>query len=326
MVRGMEIVSYEQIAESVNIVGVIGAVKNGFIDHYRGNINGPSPMQFLFHDGPLLQGDCHVKGAQGEDEPYFVVKVASGFYRNEEVGLPVNNGLVLLLSSKTGQPVALLQDNGLLTACRTAAAGALAAELCIGPNNDTLGIVGTGQQAELQALWISKYLDIKKVCLFGRSSEKAQDLSGRVAALGINCEVVESVKELGKVCRTIVTTTPATSPIIQSNDISPGTHIVAVGADSPGKQELDSEILAQATTIITDDHEQCLAHGEFGAACREGIVSQTSDIAFGSVLAGDIPCEISAREISVVDLTGLGAQDMAIASYIYGVHKAKGKR
>ena len=310
----MKIIPKEAILPLLDIPAIIGAVKQGFIAFHKGDICCPTPMQLLFHgeDG-AFKADCHVKSAQGKAQEYFVIKIASGFYDNAAKGLPVNNGMVMVFSALSGEPVALLQDEGWLTAWRTAAAGALAASLREVSLDSTLGIIGTGLQAELQALFITQYLGLTRVALYGRSSQKAEHLAQTLRQKGLHVKVMASPKELCHTAAIVVTTTPSTSPVLHVNDLPKSLHLVALGSDSPGKIELDPAILGKAEAIITDDVEQCLHHGEFGAAVREGQVSPTSALPLGALLKKETRLK---GGISVIDLTGLGVQDLAIASWV----------
>lgn len=297
---------------------VIEAVKEGFIAHSHGRITSPTPMQMIFtEEGGPLTGDCHLKSAYSGALPYFCIKVATGFYDNPKRGIPVNNGLVMLLSSETGEPLAMFQDEGCLTAVRTAAAGALAASLAESGSQKRLGILGAGNQARLQAKWITAHMGVSRITLWGRSIAKTQQLAAKLQTLSVPVRIAATPHDLALQADVIVTTTPALSPIIEEQDIRPGHHIVAVGADSPGKVELDPGILKRANAIYTDDHRQCLAHGEFGHAVRQGYIEETMDQDFGRVLERGPGGSITEQSVSIVDLTGLGAQDLALASLVY---------
>ena len=314
----MQLIARSDIEAAIEKPTVIEAVREAFVQHAHSEIDAPAPLQMLFGDRQGdLSGDCHVKTASSSRLPYFCIKVASGFYNNPALGLEVNNGLLLLLSSETGQPLALLQDEGCLTAARTAAAGALAATLASDNAPKRLGIIGTGQQAEQQARWIHSHMDIAQVTVSGRTAGKAKLLAEKLSDLGLACRSVANARQLCAESDIIVTTTPATAPVLRMSDLQGGAHIVAVGADSPGKNELDPEILARADVIITDDHHQALDHGEFGTAVRAGAVREGQDLSLGSILADPKSFERRPDSLSVVDLTGLGAQDLAIASLIY---------
>lgn len=315
----MRIFSLKQIQPVLDDkVAVLEAVKQGFIFHAQGKITLPEPVQLLFGDiTDRVTGDCHIKTASSQALPFFCIKVATGFYDNPAQGLPVNNGLVVLMSSETGAPLALFQDDGYLTSIRTAAAGALAAKLVKSDRPLTLGIIGTGHQAELQARWISQTRPISKIVLWGRSEDKAKILKERLKTIKAEITISPSVTDLCGQAELIVTTTYSNSPLVQAKDIKPGHHIIAMGSDSPGKTELEPGVLKRADVILTDDHAQCLHHGEFGHAVKSGMVRETDDVSFGAALNNPGIINLAEESISIVDLTGLGAQDLAIASMVY---------
>lgn len=297
---------------------VIEAVKYGFIAHSCDEITLPAPVHMMFNNGGVIKGDCHVKTAYSSSLPFYCVKVASGFYQNPKLGLPVNNGFVMLFSSETGQPLALFQDDGYLTSVRTAAAGALGVSLRKRSEPIKLGIVGTGHQAELQARWISYYNSVSQITIWGRSKSNADALCERLKNLEVNIEAAGSTRQMSDNSNVIVTTTPSSHPVLAADDIHAGQHIVALGSDSPGKIELEPSILSQAEQIILDDFEQCLHHGEFGHAVRRKLISEENYQSLGSYLASDLGSVFSSIDaITVVDLTGLGAQDLAVASMVW---------
>lgn len=317
----MQLVSLSQLKPIIADKSlVINAVRAAFIDHSRGNIEMPPPVQMIFRDTETsgadnINGDCHVKTAYSTERPYFCIKVATGFYRNPTINLSVNSGLVMLLSAETGRPLALLQDDGHMTAARTAAAGALAAGLRMKKGKSTLGIVGTGHQAELQARWITHYCRPATICIWGRTLDHAKTLSQKLADLDVNVRIASNLRQVCDAANVIVTVTPSETPILNEHDIKPGQHLVAIGSDSPGKMELAPEILAKAKLRIVDDYHQCLEHGDFGNAVRSGLINQENHMLFGDVLQQGL--DLRDNDISVVDLTGLGAQDLAIASLVW---------
>ena len=146
-----------------------------------------------------------------------------------------------------------------------------------------------------------------------RDALKAKDCATRLRLAGLNAHAVETIRDAVAVADVIVTTTPAASPLFSLNHVRPGTHITAIGADGHGKQELDPYLVAKASHIATDDHAQCLDHSEFGAAVRLGLVAEDQDIPLGHVLAAEIIR--GAEDITIADLTGLAAEDIAMASF-----------
>ncbi|WP_299553236.1 hypothetical protein [uncultured Tateyamaria sp.] len=314
----MKIIPLDAIQRVVTGPDAIDAVRKGYIAFSDGLIEQPDPLQILFKeaDGSFF-GDCHAKAAQGRGLPYFVIKVASGFYRNIEKRLLPNSGLVLVMSSETGHPVAVLQDDGWLTQMRTAAAGALAASIKPVLPTAALGVIGTGTQAFLQAQMITAFTGIKPVFVKGRGELESAAFAERLQTAGIDATPTTSAHEICDNAAIVVTATPSSEPVLMSDDVIGSIHIIAVGADSPGKLEIDPHLTARASLIATDSHVQCVHHGDFGAAVREGLLSEDADVSFCDVLAGKHPdLDFAGAEISMVDLTGVGVQDLAIASLV----------
>jgi len=308
---GAPIIELEALRRNLEREEILAVVRRGIIDHARGLMVSPPPGQLIFRAPP---GDCHIKYGMVRGGPIFVIKVAVGFFDNPALGLPVNNGLVLAFSARTGETVAIFRDEGWLTSWRTAAAGALAAKAGAPRGVERLGIVGTGHQAELQALWGASALNVGAVAIWGRDADKAEQLADRLRRSGLEVDVMTALPNLFDCCRVAITCTPSAAPIISDAMVRPGTHIVALGADSPGKVELDPQLVARADGIVTDDRAQCLDHGDFGFAVRAGLLAEDADLSFGEVLAGAVQLRRRETDVTIIDLTGLPAQDVAIAS------------
>lgn len=290
---------------------MLHAVEQALISHSQGRVVAPPPGVLLFENPP---GDCHIKSGYVRGGSVFVVKLAMGFYENPSRGLETNNGLVLVFDSHTGKTLAVLNDEGWLTSWRTAAAGALAAKAGAPSQVTALGIIGSGHQAELQARWACELLGIKQVFIWGRRSDKAQRLAKSLVHQGLDAQAADSVEAVFAQCNVVITCTPSAQMIVPSAVVKAGTHIVALGADSPGKQELDPQLLKRARVIITDDHAQCVDHGEMGHAVRAGLITEDADVSLGQVLVGQARGRFSDDDLTIADLTGLAAQDVALAT------------
>lgn len=261
---------------------------------------------------PDADGDCHVKAGWISGAADFAVKIATGFYANPAIGLPSNHGLVCVISARTGQVRALLDDRGLLTAWRTAAAGALITHALARPGATELAVFGTGQQALLQAVWLAELRPLTAVLVHGRHPDRAAALCGELRSRGLEARPATAREAAG--ADMIVTTTPATSPVLDAAHVREGAHVTGIGTDMPHKNELPPELFGRARIIATDDHTQCLDHGDFGHAVRAGAAAHDSDTPVGLLLKQ--PLDRSATAITVADLTGVGALDAALASAV----------
>src|ERR1700675_4050577 len=132
MTTALPIYTIEMLRPLLNRTEVISVVRGALIRHAEGAVQSPMPGQLTFPD---VNGDCHIKYGYMSGAELFVVKVATGFYNNPQRGLAVNNGLMILFDATTGAPRCLFQDEGWMTAWRTAAAVALAAH-CLAPRHD----------------------------------------------------------------------------------------------------------------------------------------------------------------------------------------------
>ena len=308
--------SRNEILDLFDLSAGADAIRNAYIAQSQDSVESPDVTYLGF---PSARGDCHVKSGFIHGTEGFVVKVATGFYDNPARGLPSSNGLVLLLSSETGQSLAILQDEGWLTDIRTGLGGAVATMALAQPSFSKVLVVGGGTQARHQAQclhFLAKTQNIE-FTFWARNSDQAKQLSSEIALTGLNARSTDDLKEACSQSDVIITTTPSTSHLIHADWIRPGTHITAIGADSPGKQELDVDLINRADLNVCDALSQSLDHGEFQSAHRAGFLSEKNTIELGHILGRTHPGRINDADITIADLTGLAVQDAAAALTVY---------
>ncbi|MGO4705592.1 ornithine cyclodeaminase family protein [Microvirga sp. 2MCAF38] len=308
----MLILRREEIQKRIDWDHAIDALKEGFKAASAGKVSMP-PVGYLGF--PEADGDCHIKYGHMEGDPLFVIKVSTGFYRNVETALPSSNGLSIVFSAKTGEPVALLQDEGWLTDLRTGLAGAIATQIMCRKDAFRVGIVGTGTQGRLQLRALRHILKDRnlEIQVWGRSPEKIAAYRADMATFGIDVCEAASLEQLCRTSDIIITTTPSKAPLLQAAWIKPGTHITAVGADAPGKQELAVQLVGRANAIMVDSRPQCTDHGEIATAVAMKAVDPAECLEIGEVLNAGGLLSRQESDITIADLTGLAVQDIAIA-------------
>jgi ornithine cyclodeaminase len=263
-------------------------------------------------DLPEHAGEVDVKTAWLPRFESFAIKVSPGFFNNPALGLPSLNGLMLVLSARTGLSEAVLLDNGYLTAVRTAAAGAVAARWLARSDAKRVAVIGAGEQARLQLQALRFVRDIEHVTVWARDPARAARFVADT--LGVPCEVAQSVNLALRDADIAITTTPSREPLIHARDLHPGLHITAMGSDAEHKNELSPDVF-QAARYICDRMKQTRVLGELHHAIEAGAVA--ADAAFaelGQIIAGHVAGRTSAGEVTICDLTGTGAQDTAIAA------------
>jgi ornithine cyclodeaminase len=299
----MQILDLTQIKRVLDYREVIGRMRDALIAFSRGECDTPMPMHLDIAD---RRAEVHMKSSYRRGGRHFVLKIAATFPGS------LGNGMMLLSSAETGEPVAFLADGGHLTDVRTAAVSALVARE-LGRGDRVLGIVGTGIQARLTAALHAAVLDLDRIVIWGRSQEHAEACARDVRELVPRAvvEIASSPAAVARSARLIVTCTAAREPLLCSSDIAQGTHISAVGSDSPGKQELDPAILRGASLILADSRRQCEKLGELQHAPE--LLDRAVEI--GEFC--DRPRGFDRNGVTVCDFTGLGVEDLFIAEYVY---------
>lgn len=302
----------DEIRRLVDYPEAIAAVERAFTALETGHAAPPGIMHI---DPP--GGEIHVKGGQIDDEEYIAIKVATGFRDNLKRGLPSSGGLFLALDAATGLPIWLLMDNGFLTDIRTAAAGAVAARYLAPEEVETVGVFGTGVQARRQVEALRHVRKFKRVLVHGRDpqrvSEYVEDVASRLS-IPVKAAPPEEVVRRSDL---VITATSSGTPLVRRGWVHPGLHITAVGSDAPWKQELEPEVVRAADIFVVDHLDQCLRLGELHHAVASGIYSADEVYCrLGELTSGKISGRSNESQVTVVDLTGVGVQDTAIANVV----------
>ncbi len=327
MQREVLILREREIFELLDPAACIAAMEQAFAAYSCGRAELPSVIHL---DIPEHRGEIHIKTGHIHGNPYYAVKMVSGFPGNTELGLPANGGMVVAFEASTGAPTAFLLDNGLITDIRTAAAGALAAKHLARREVHRVAVIGTGGQARYQAEMLARVRAFRELRVWGRNRDKArariEDLKQH-GHLPANCQVsvAETVAEAVEDSDIVVTVTASRAPLVRAEWLKPGVTVIAVGSDAPAKQELDVDVLARADRIVADSLAQCLRLGEIHHAVEKGaIMKEKVSAELGEIVAGQKPGRVSENEIIVCDLTGVGVQDVAAASLVIERAKAAG--
>lgn len=312
MTRQTLYIREEQVKELLPLAQAIEAVEGAFKDKAGGLAVMPPKLIV-----PLPDGDFRAMPAYLPKQNIAGVKVVNSHPKNREKGLPAVMAMLVIVEPETGFPVAVIEAT-YLTAVRTAAAGALGTKVLARPNSRKLAILGAGTQGRFQLL-SHKFImpNIEKVNVWSLDEDLAWQLKREFEQqLEVEISVCSSVEEAVREVDVIVTTTPSRKPLVKSEWVSNGTHITCIGADAPGKQELDPAILQQAR-IFLDDMAQGIESGEVNVPLHKGLLKPEQIIGeLGEVLIGKKEGRRSDEEITVFSSTGLAIQDIACGAII----------
>ncbi|MEO8036868.1 MAG: ornithine cyclodeaminase family protein [Acidobacteriota bacterium] len=288
----------------------IEAVENVFREYGEQRIAPPQSLGL-----PAESGVFHIKAALAGQ---FVAKINANFPGNpRRYGLPTIQGVIVLMDSGHGTPLAIL-DSARITILRTAAATAVAARYLARSDARTATIIGCGSQARAQLEALLVVRDLAKVFAFDLDS----DASARFATemqnrLGTEVVQTLSIDDAVAESEIVVTCTPARAPILQQHHLHDGLFIAAVGTDNPDKNELAPELLARCR-VVPDITEQAASMGDLHHAIEAGLLTR-QDIhgELADVVCGRIAGRRSDAEVFVFDSTGTALQDVVAASVAF---------
>ncbi len=267
---------------------------------------------------PEVDGEVHVKSAYLKGSAIFAVKIASGFYGNATRGLPSGSGLILVFDASTGFPLALLDDHGYLTELRTAAAGALAARLLSPERLTRVAVLGSGVQARFQLRALAGVRRWQTTRAWSPDPEHVRYYCAEMERdLKVPFSAASGPEQAVRGADLLITVTPSREPLLEAEWLTPHATVIAVGSDGPDKRELPTAALVRANKIVVDRLSQCLELGEVHHAVAEGALDPGAIHAeLGEVVAGTRPGR-EGDELIICDLTGVGAQDAAIAEQVW---------
>jgi ornithine cyclodeaminase len=311
----MKVFGLEDIKRVLPKIDLTPLIKEGFVAYSSGLAVVPPVGELLFENPP---GDVHIKYGYIQNEDYYVVKIASGFYGSLDLNIPSNQGgMMLLFEQKTGKEVGVLIDQCYLTNVRTAIAGAICAELFAPNDLDYIGVIGTGVQARMQINYLSNLIDCKNIKVWGRGDKSVEKYIEEMSLLGWDIERANTTDEIAATCDLIITATPSKVPLLKSENLKQGTHINAVGSDSSEKNEVDNNIFKMADLIVADSISQCLERGEISHGIKSGTVEQKNIRELGSLIKSKDDYRCQSDQITFADLTGVAVQDIQIAKAVF---------
>lgn len=300
-------VSEGAVRQTVSQAAVTTAVEAVFVSlaaQRAGNF--PVVRQALGHADAVFG----FKSGFDQDPLTLGVKAGGLWPGNRARGLANHQSTIVLFDPDSGSPLALVRGT-FLTALRTAAASALSIRALARSDARVLGVLGAGGQAEWQIRAALEERPFEQVLVYDHRAANAEALCDRLSALPPTISVAPAQRAVQE-CDVLITVTPSREPIVRSGWVAPGTHIACMGADTVGKQELETALVAQAS-LYGDVAEQAVALGECQHAAAAGLIDASAIVTLGAVLSGAHPGRRSDRDVTLFDSTGMGLQDLAAA-------------
>lgn len=284
---------------------VIQTVEQAFKEWALGKAVMPPKAYLTVDRGDFRAMPAATSGAAG-------MKWVNVHPQNPALGLPTVMAVVIYNDPATGYPLSVM-DATEITAFRTGATAAVASKYLARKNSRTLGIIGAGRQAYTQLLAHAALFRLERITVFDIFKETAERLVKAFPDYPVQAGSLEEAAAAGIVC----TVTPARAPVLKKAMVLPGTHINAIGADAPGKEELEPSLLREATVVV-DDIRQARSSGEINVPISQGIYRIEDVYAnLGEIIAGKKPGRTNDKSITIFDSTGVAIADIAVAKVVY---------
>jgi alanine dehydrogenase len=297
---------HDAVLNAVDPLEAIDHVRHGFVEFASGQW--VMPPKVYLDASPA--GDFRAMPAKGAG--LAMLKWVTSFPGNRSVGLPVVMGVICVSSAADGEPLALL-DVRAVTALRTGAVAAVAAQELAREDARTVGIVGCG----LHGAWAARCLAAAEYgpgLVYDPDPEAAGALAGE---LGWEAGALPDVLE----CDVVTCCTPGAEPVVRARDLRPGLHLNMLGADGPGKAEAEIDAVERCA-LFCDEWEQASHGGELTGAVQAGRVTRGQVTDLGAVITGTAPGRLDTAAVTLFDSTGLAIQDLAICLAVLEAHRA----
>lgn len=307
------LLNLNEVQSLLTIEDTVEAVKSGYMAYNKGLVQMPPVVSIM---AEKHNGEMDFKMGYSEEEEIIGIKMAGGYWNNPlKYNLPSGLAVICLFNAVNGTPLCIL-DGTLITGYRTAAAGTVAALCLARKDSENVAVIGTGVQARLQVIFLSKYFDIKTVRVYGRSGQEKyiEEMHGELPNIQF---IATSAQEAVENADIVVTTTASHHALVQDEWVRPGTHINAIGADMEGKRELDPVIFKRAK-IVNDNRTECKKRGDTQHPFKAGYITDDDIHAeIGQILLGEKPGRENPEEITIFDATGMSVQDINTSLLVY---------
>ncbi|HUV25153.1 MAG TPA: hypothetical protein VMW26_06970 [Methanomassiliicoccales archaeon] len=320
---GFLLLQERDIKEILTMDKVIEVVENGFREEGNGRVQMPSKTYLYYgkHNGDIRCMPCYL-----EDSDISAIKVVNVHPENrEKFGLPTVMATILLIDTSNGILKSVMGGTW-ITAMRTGAASAVATKYLARKDSKVIGMVGAGAQARTQLMGLKEVLgeidEVRVTDLRKDTSKNFSEVMGKM--LDLKVKAVESVKDAVVGADVVVATVPTREPVIKGSWIADGTHLLAVGADAPGKEEFYPDIWSR-TKIVVDDWKQASHSGDINVPITQGLISRRNIWAeLGEIVAGKKEGRTSEKEVTMFDSTGIAVEDAVTADLVYREAVARG--
>lgn len=302
-----------EVGQTLTIRKSIQLARRAYIERARRRVLEPVRTWFTVPSGASFYFmPAHVFGLGTVS-----TKVVSVNPRNRNSSLPSTLATIFVFDSKTGSELARIAGEN-LTAIRTAASSALATDILAPKEIETLGIVGTGKQAQAHVPAIMEVRSVSRVLVYSRSkAHRAAFVRSASKSLSVPVTMSTSAEEVARKSDVLVLATSSHVPLFNGSIVPIGTHVNAIGSALPSSREIDTT-LVKRSILVVDSVEQAIAtYGDIMIPMKEKMVTKSHIRAeLGELLLDPTIIARGRNDITVFKAGGLAVLDAVFADYI----------
>jgi len=299
----------ENIAIQEWVDAMIMAISTGNSDKY----NMPKRMHIDYNENTFLLMPCIT-------DDYWCTKLVSFCPENKKSGLPSIHGILVLTSTSTGEPLALM-DGSAITAMRTAAVSAVGIKKLAPVNSTSLGIVGTGLQGIYQAIFACSVRKINRIRAYDNSKSNLQSFTDQVTNKFPDVDIIHAKdsNDVVKNSEVIIAATNSQFPVFDNNpEILKGRTFVGIGSYKPDCREFPEQLFRQADQIFIDSPDGKKESGDLIDPVRNKWISENNIYSISSLLTGEVT--LSNNPTRVFKTVGSAIYDLFAAKLVYEKH------
>lgn len=312
-------ISEKQVIRALPVQMSIQLARRAYLKLCKKQVILPPRLQFTIPNGASFYFmPAHVFGLRTVS-----IKVVSVNHQNAKRGLPSTIATVLVFDSKTGEGVARIAGDS-LTAIRTAASSALATDVLARKDPDSLGIIGTGVQAQAHLPAMLQVRKFRRVMVYSRSKVHREGFIRKVRKkIKIPIHAVRSAEEVARGSDVIVLATSSSVPVLKGSSVRPGSHVNAIGSGLPGKREVDTDLVRKSVLVVDSKPQALASYGEILIPLRTGAITESHVRAdLGELLLHPSRFQRREEDITLFKAGGLGVLDAIFADYVVSRYRS----
>ena len=304
--------SESEVAKLIDFPTAVDVLTDAFLSQAQGTASNRPRIRI-----PINGGTYNLMAAANLAKNVVGLKV----YTASKNGAP----MLIVLHAADGTGLLAIMEGGKISGCRTGAMSGISAKYMARSGKHVLGVIGSGFQARAQILGVLAAVSVERVVVFSRNTEKVDAFVKSMASeIPVPISAVSSTDQVCAESSVVVLITNSSEPVVQTEQIRPGTHVIAAGNNTWLRNEFEPTLAAKASIVVVDDVDQArIEAGELMRASELGLFNWDRAVSLASVVSGIRKGRTSDEDITLFSSQGIGLLDVAVATHVYGQAKEK---